>query len=487
MADDLDAPRCGACGRRRRGPRRRVTLATSLGMCALIGVSSSTATAALGAPRTPARVNPTSTVLHVDRLDTTVGAVLPVYAAIRGAREGDEIRLVAVRIDSQGGDPATGQPLVQRTRLTPVLAKTGSSLIARAEIELQRGLHVFVASYRRRGHVFARRHSLVRVGGPPDRPRLYDGLAAQPGAVTGHDLQTLRSSMRRGLPSDSGKPRSSTSRATRARAAATGATTAFRITPPQGRYRGRKPKGMIVIVHGGGWYGGGPANRTGYSLTTGIAYLDSVAVAEQRWNRRGYQTLNVDYHSGYSSRSDVARLVREAHRARPDLRVCFYGESAGANLSLLVAGSASMRKYVACVVGAAGPADLPILPDVPDDPSVHLCDFSASATYVRCLTEGWFGSAYLKNWSPADRPHARRIFAAEARNDEIVPPSQGASLRRKIGRKCVTHVVLGTPSGSDEVEFLHGTTTRSEMRRYFKAERAFVRRAMTSRRLPGGC
>ena len=464
-----------------------MTLAAVLGVSASIGVSFSTATAALDPPRTSQRVGVSATVLHVDKLEAAVGATLPVYAAIRGARESHTIRLGAVRIDAQGGDPASGQPRVERIRLAPVLARTDGTLVATAEIQLQRGLHVVFASYRRRGHVFARRHSLINVGGSRDRPQLYDGLPAQPDAVTGNDLDTLRAGLRRGLPPAPGKSRSGTSRSTVARAAESRATTAFRITPPQGRYRGRKPKGLIVIVHGGGWYGGGPANGTNYSLAAGIAYLDSIAISEQRWNRRGYETLNVDYHSGHSSRSDVTRLVREAHRARPDLRICFYGESAGANLSLLVAGSASMRKRSACVVGAAGPADLPLLPDVPDDGIPHLCDFSASATYVRCLTEGWFGSAFLTNWSPADRPHARRIFVAEAANDEIVPPSQGTSLRRRVGRNCVKHIILRNPTADDEVEFLHGTTTRSELRRYYKTERAFVARAIRARRPPKGC
>lgn len=442
-----------------------------------LGVAASALALAVAA-FAPASGHAATTSLHVSQLEALPGASVRIHAVIDGARDGDTIRFFGVRLavaDDATGGVAAERVEARRVVLAPPTVTTGDgALFSSTEVVVERGLHVFIASYRRRGRVIARRSSLVDVAGPIERPLLFDGVARNPDAVTGYDLQSLRAGLR-------GESRDRDRRAGAARAAAADRTTAFRIVPPQGRYRGKKPKGMVVIVHGGGWYGGGPADRSSYSRLAGRAYLDSIELSERRWNRRGYLTLNVDYHSGFSSRSDVTRLVDAARRTRPDLRICFYGESAGGNLSLLSAGGSTLRRHVACVVSAAGPANLLALPDVPDGRTPHLCDFSISSTYVRCLSEGWFGSAYLARWSPFNRPAARRIFVAEAANDEIVPPSQGASLRRKLGRRRVTHLVLGRPRSDDHIDFLHGTTTSSERRRYFKAERAFVDRATRKR------
>jgi acetyl esterase/lipase len=76
----------------------------------------------------------------------------------------------------------------------------------------------------------------------------------------------------------------------------------------------------------------------------------------ERWRRHGWRGVIVDYPPGGDAPASVLRAYdRVRARYGPDLPICFYGESAGGQLALMVA---ARRHDVACVETAGAPTDL---------------------------------------------------------------------------------------------------------------------------------
>src|SRR5690348_6185689 len=61
------------------------------------------------------------------------------------------------------------------------------------------------------------------------------------------------------------------------------ASWAYEVGYPAGRYAGRRPRGIMLLIHGGGWYIVGPGP------------LATQRDAALRWRRRGWLTVNLDY------------------------------------------------------------------------------------------------------------------------------------------------------------------------------------------------
>jgi acetyl esterase/lipase len=106
----------------------------------------------------------------------------------------------------------------------------------------------------------------------------------------------------------------------------------------------RRP--LVLYVHGGGWF------------FTGPKWVRHPSV--ERWARAHVAVWSTDYRPGARSLTDVEQAYRTVRRrVGPNRRVCIHGESAGAELALIVA---ARHRSVDCVVAGSGVVDLAAVP-----------------------------------------------------------------------------------------------------------------------------
>lgn len=113
------------------------------------------------------------------------------------------------------------------------------------------------------------------------------------------------------------------------------------VGEPAGAFAGQPPKGIMLIVNGGGWSLNGPG-----------------AVAADRpdadyWRALGWRTVNLTSRPCAQSFADVEWFYDQARALwGPGLPYCALGWSAGGNLALMLAAA---RSTVSCVISEAGP------------------------------------------------------------------------------------------------------------------------------------
>jgi acetyl esterase/lipase len=218
---------------------------------------------------------------------------------------------------------------------------------------------------------------------------------------------------------------------------------------PTGAFAGKKPKGLLILVHGGGWQ----ANSRQVAAATPIANF---------YRSQGYATMNVDYRTGAASIEDLDRFYREGRRrVGRHVPICALGGSAGGNLALTLA---ARHPDLACVISKAGPTDLPALKQTDRD-SYNLA--------VQRL-----GAGRLVEFSPAR--NARHIHAAllliYAANDPLVPVSQATRMAQaKPGSQTII-----LPPGSSP--FVHSDVNPAAKARSQQTEALFLARVTAARR-----
>src|SRR5438034_834557 len=117
----------------------------------------------------------------------------------------------------------------------------------------------------------------------------------------------------------------------------------YEVGEPSGDYKGQAPKGVMILLHGGGWYLNGPG-----AAATERGNAD-------RWRAKGWRTLNISYRPCGASFADVQWFYDQA-RAQwgTAMPYCAMGSSAGGHLALMLAAS---RSTLDCVEDDAGPTD----------------------------------------------------------------------------------------------------------------------------------
>jgi acetyl esterase/lipase len=200
---------------------------------------------------------------------------------------------------------------------------------------------------------------------------------------------------------------------------------------------GRRPRALLILIHGGGWEGPNAA-----------ALRDEVAVAGL-YRKAGYETVAVDYRAGAAGVSDVERIYRQARRrAGPHLPICAAGISAGGHIALMLA-----VRYpdLRCVIDVAGPTDLPALNREPHGHTVlELADHA-------------FGAGGLAAFSPALHASSirARLMLVYASDDPVVPVAQGRAMARADrsatlivlppGNSTFVHTGVGAPAATTGV------------------------------------
>lgn len=233
-----------------------------------------------------------------------------------------------------------------------------------------------------------------------------------------------------------------------------GAPAPYEIGPPTGIFAGRAPKGVMIVIHGGGWYHVGAAD---------VAAMRNEA---NRWRERGWSTVNIDYRACGQSVDDVLWFY-DAVRARSgSTPICATGSSAGGHLALLLA---ARRPDVACVISQGGPTDLTTIATQP-----AFGDQLVGPSWVYELGVAAFGLDMLPQRSPALEPIKARVLLANATNDPFIPPAQLTELAdNQRARDPNAYVdVLALESGPEP--FTHANVSRRARETFWQRELRLV-------------
>ena len=177
-----------------------------------------------------------------------------------------------------------------------------------------------------------------------------------------------------------------------------------------------KPRGFMLVVHGGGWKASGPEA------------LAAVRGEAERFTRRGWLTYSVDHRPLHLAFRDVRRTYDRLRARHPRIRICVHGLSSGGHLALMLA---QRRPSVDCVIAVGAPTDLARWPE------------EARGVYdsVRSLRR----RVSLRRWSPARQAERIRqpVLLIHDQLDQIVPFSQSRKLARRLPRATLVGLCPG--------------------------------------------
>jgi acetyl esterase/lipase len=188
---------------------------------------------------------------------------------------------------------------------------------------------------------------------------------------------------------------------------------------------GQAPRGLLILIPGGGWSGINKAALQGMVATSVV------------FTRVGYETMSVDYRAGAQGLEDVNRFYEQARkRVGSKLPICALGVSAGAQVAMMLA---VRHPDLRCVIGLAGPTDLASLNK----------EGGSKAGYRLALQA--FGQSGLAKQSPINYASTikAKLLLAYAQNDPLVPPGQGRELATKLAS---AHVIVLPPGNAP---FIH--------------------------------
>ena len=193
----------------------------------------------------------------------------------------------------------------------------------------------------------------------------------------------------------------------------------YELGAPAGAFVSQPPKGLMIVIHGGGWYVVGPAA------------VAAARPAADIWRNRGWETLSIDYTACAKSFNDVLWFHDTARAAVGRSEVmCALGQSAGGQLALMLA---NRRPDVACVVAEGAPTNLVgISTENAFDPTTGVSDQSAGSSWVQNLAIAAFGSNQLQAMSPVSSPGASRLLLATAVQDEFIPWAQATDMANAV-------------------------------------------------------
>jgi acetyl esterase/lipase len=243
-------------------------------------------------------------------------------------------------------------------------------------------------------------------------------------------------------------------------------------TPKRG-----KPKGSVMVIHGGGWQSVGREE---------VASEDGTATFV---THLGWAADNIDYRKGEHSLPDVLATY-DALRRRVGSKtpICLLGDSAGGNLALLVA---EHRSSASCVISGAGPTDLVRFAKQkahqPTNPLVAIYT-PAWAFEQYIVTSFGISPTILSGWSPADHAadlHVPVLLGAST-YDPLVSLHQMAELREAMKTQHATGTIKtvrlagkNTPLGVAP-NFVHASVTKQALASWERDERQLLARVATA-------
>ncbi len=239
----------------------------------------------------------------------------------------------------------------------------------------------------------------------------------------------------------------------------------YEVGSPTGAFAGEQPLGVMLVIHGGGWYSTGP----GATL--------SGRPAADRWRARGWTTVNVSYRACGQSLSDVLWFYDRTRSwvGRSGI-VCASGASAGGHLALTLA---SRRKGVYCVVSDGGPTDLLRVQDqVAFNPGSGAVDQNNGGRVLHNIAAAAFGAENLAQVSPALLAPRylknTRVLQAFAADDPLVPFEQATELGNAMLAANADAYVDSVQLRPGPVSFVHAKVSRAALADLFAREERLV-------------
>lgn len=218
---------------------------------------------------------------------------------------------------------------------------------------------------------------------------------------------------------------------------------------PSGPFAGKRPNGVVMLIHGGGWEG---PDRDAFAYEVAIGRV---------FRNLGYATQTIEYRRGATGIHDAARWYDEARRrVGPHVPICADGTSAGGHVALMLA---ALRPKLACVIALGSPVDLPALAHQEGGGTAY--DLARQA----------FGESQLAAYSPIRRAQDIRadVLLVAARNDPVVPVAQATEMSRA---RPATHTIL-LPGGAENANFVHGKVDKNALVAASQAQIVFLARA----------
>lgn len=236
---------------------------------------------------------------------------------------------------------------------------------------------------------------------------------------------------------------------------ASNTTPYYEIGNPAGP-AGTRAKGIMIVIHGGAWFGDDPSRVIG-----------DRSYAE-RWNLRGWRTYNIDYRSGgVKSVQDVQWFYDQiAALHGTTLPICAEGQSAGGHLALYLAGT---RPKLSCAISNGGPTWL-----------------LKSSAWLDDMIRGMWGTdtALLTKYSattvgPQTRAKVLQVFHE---SDGIVPVEQ--LIRYVASNPTSSYMTLRGSTASSAKPFVHGNVTPGCFDAFVQAEWAVAQSVLTGSAMP---
>jgi acetyl esterase/lipase len=234
---------------------------------------------------------------------------------------------------------------------------------------------------------------------------------------------------------------------------------------PTGAHAGEAPRGIMLIINGGGW------------SIVGAGAVQTMRPDADRWRARGWETVNLTYRACGQSLADVLWFYDQARTwFGPDAAIAASGTSAGGHLALLLAAN---RAGVYGVVSQAGPTDLTTIQDEPVyNPATGLYDSTLGSRWVHNLGAAAFGEENLPTYSPAAQAastlNATRVLQAFPADDTIVPYQQAADLANAVHLANPAAYVDNLQLAAGTLPFAHGHVTEAALQTFHARERQLV-------------
>jgi acetyl esterase/lipase len=237
----------------------------------------------------------------------------------------------------------------------------------------------------------------------------------------------------------------------------------YEVGSPSGAFLGQPPKGIMIVIHGGGWF------RVGKNI---VAAVRSRA---NRWRAAGWATVNIDYRACRTSAGDVLWFMNRIRARNPRRVICASGDSAGAQLALLLA---SIRDDLACVMAYSAPSDLvAIREQVAFDRTTGLLQ-NVGPRYVSNLSIAAFGSSprALAARNPiglAAHVRARVLLAASA-TDPLIPAEQNVAYAAAVKAGHPSGYVDSAVLAAGTIPFVHSGVSQAALDDLRQREDALV-------------
>lgn len=246
----------------------------------------------------------------------------------------------------------------------------------------------------------------------------------------------------------------------------------YEVGEPSGAYAGKAPKGIMMLVHGGGWLYVGPPEA---AKMRGNA---------NRWRALGWRTVSITYGACGRSLADVIAfhdLIASTFAAE-QLPMCSYGESAGGHLTLMLAASRRLH----CAINGAGPTDFNALYNQVAQGPYGPWRVGPRRTYHWAVAA--FGrmdptrtlAQNLATYSPVTYAGSigERVLQGAVATDHLVPVEQVTGMDARLDAvparagNPAQHHVLAAPGDAAPIYWVHNYTTVDEVKRFHALEQA---------------